>query len=125
MVSKFMSEDASQIGFANEWECRKFFENAKGKLPDGIIEKTVDGELWRLAIEVELSPKSGPRLASALESGLELIRQKEADAILYICPTPALGNSIRKKVKDMGLPPKFFQIAVPETLTKMILGGKR
>lgn len=123
MISKFMSEDPSQIGFANEWEIRRYFENQKGKLPDSISEKTVNGELWRLVIEVELSPKSAPRLSKSLESGLEIIKQKEADAILYICPTAALGNSINKKIKEMKLPSEFFQIAVPDTLTKMILGG--
>lgn len=125
MIAKFLDEDPNQIGFANEWEVRRYFEGKKGKLPDSISEKTVNGDLWRVAIEVELSYKSSPRLAKALESGLEIVKQKEADAILYICPTPALANTIERKIKEMKLPSEFFQIAIPETLTKMILGGRK
>lgn len=124
MISMFKEQEQKRIGFANEWEIRRYFENSKSKLPDAIVEKTVGDSFLRVAIEVELSPKTSSRLRDSLLSAKNLITNDEVNAVLYLCPTNGLKRTVQRKINELQLPEPIFSVNTPETLKKLILGGK-
>jgi len=67
------------------------------KQPDALLGKA---ENTRIALEVELTPKSHRLLDQALIANIDLLRDKKVDGIWYVSHVPAILNSIRRALES-------------------------
>lgn len=131
MISERMKNDENEIGFLNEWEVRERYE--KGKFFDAIIELTHEENMLTVGLEIELSPKTKPRLHKAILASNDFINEGDVDSVLYLCPTTGLKNSVNKGIKAVKEKYEWndswpfngnkFMVSVSPTLSRLILGG--
>lgn len=135
-IIDFIHADKHKIGFANEWEVRRYFKNKNfnGKTFDAICRKTIhpneeNEKVVTIGIEVELSQKNTARLRSALKTADSMIENGEVDYVFYLVPTAGFKRSIDRQLKSLNKSNEInnanlFQVIVSGVL-EQIIRGKR
>lgn len=126
MVSKQVAEDEDNfISYLNEFEIRRILTekgSKQRKAFDAILETDT-----RYGVEVELTPKSSSRLASAIKTAYSHVRNKDVDMVLYFVPTVGMQKLINRAIKNLSdrgeIDGRTFIVTVPETLQKLIVGA--
>lgn len=133
-IIDFIHSDNNKIGFANEWEVRRFFKSKKfnGKTFDAITQKTINPneeneQFITVGIEVELSQKNNGRLKSALITADVMVENSEVDYVFYLVPTPGFKKSVDQQINSLRKANEInnatrFQVIVSGVLEQIIRG---
>lgn len=126
MISKQIAESEDYfISYLNEFEIRRLLSESgstQRKAFDAIF--TTDKTF---GVEVELTPKSGSRLASAIQTAYRHIQNGDVDRVIYFAPTNGMKKLITRTISRLDeneeIDERDFSVSVPETLSKLIKGA--